>query len=206
MVLGEKGLGKTFTAIRTAADNPGSIFYIRALAEWTTRWMWSDLITELGFSPERGIEAKFRQLENILLEKEKILIIIDEIDLVLMKRTLINSVRDLFDKTRCPIVLIGYPETENRLRTYGPLIDRVTEHMKFERLTKADVKLAVGTFSEVPFTAAACEELHRKSEKRIRTVRSAVLKLERMARVNCWKEIMPEHVAGYFSQFPREKT
>ena len=197
LALGEKGLGKSRTAISFVAQEPERLVFVRAKCEWTTRWMLRDLITELGFIPARGVEAAFRQLVDILRDNPGMIILVDEVDMVCRRPSIVQTLRDVFDLTETPIMLIGLPETELALKNFGPLLDRVTHIVRFRKLSAQDVQAAVTELAEVEFSSEAALELHQHIEPRMRAVRRAVLDIEASARVMSWNRIEPEHIRAW---------
>jgi DNA transposition AAA+ family ATPase len=206
LVMGEKGLGKTRTNIWYAAQDPERVIYARALSEWTPRWMISDIITELGWVPARGIESMFKQLVGILLERKDTLILVDEVDLVARKYSVMQTLKDIFDKTEVPIVLVGLPEMELALKNYGPLLDRMTQMVRFRKLSLEDVAAAVQEMSELPYTDDGIAALYGIMEPRMRALSRAVLAIEKLARTNNWREISTDCIRAWQKKARREPT
>jgi hypothetical protein len=195
LLFGGKGLGKTRTCIWAAAKDCESVWYVRALHEMNSRWLLRSLITEMGYAPQRGMERLFYQLEAILREMPSdALIIIDEIDILVRKPSVLGTLRDIFDMTQVPIVLAGLPEAELALKNYGTLMDRVTEVVRFQPLSLRDTRAAIDSICEVPCTPEAVQAVHMRIEPRMRALRKAVLRMEEMAAVNGWKRIEADHV------------
>ena len=103
LVYGEHGLGKSQT-IQWWADKNDSV-YVRATQGMTSRWLLSEIAEELGEEPFWHIQETFNLIEKKLKENP-IPIIIDEVD-YLLERNTIETLRDLYDTTSCPLVLVG---------------------------------------------------------------------------------------------------
>ena len=99
LVYGEHGLGKSQT-IQWWADKNDSV-YVRATQGMTSRWLLSEIVEELGEEAYWHLHDNFEIIENILREHSKV-IIVDEID-YLIDKNIIETLRDLHDKTACPL-------------------------------------------------------------------------------------------------------
>ena len=121
LVYGEHGLGKSQT-IQWWADKNDSV-YVRATQGMTSRWLLSEIVEELGEEAYWHLHDNFEIIENILREHSKV-IIVDEID-YLIDKNIIETLRDLHDKTACPVVLVGMGAADKKLARYPHLMDRM---------------------------------------------------------------------------------
>ena len=129
LVYGEHGLGKSQT-IQWWADKNDSV-YVRANQGMTSRWLLSEIVEELGEEAYWHLHDNFEIIENILREHSKV-IIVDEID-YLIDKNIIETLRDLHDKTACPVVLVGMGAADKKLARYPHLMDRIYKKLKFEK-------------------------------------------------------------------------
>ena len=111
LVYGDHGLGKSQT-IQWWADKNDSV-YVRATQGMTSRWLLSEIAEELGEEPYWHTQETFELIENYLRQNPKI-IIVDEIDYLIEKHT-VETLRDLHDRTACPIVLVGMGAADKKL-------------------------------------------------------------------------------------------
>ena len=124
LVYGEHGLGKSQT-IQWWADKNDSV-YVRASQGMTSRWLLSEIVEELGEEAYWHLHDNFEIIENILREHSKV-IIVDEID-YLIDKNIIETLRDLHDKTACPVVLVGMGAADKKLARYPHLMDRIYKY------------------------------------------------------------------------------
>lgn len=119
LVYGEHGLGKSQT-IQWWADKNDSV-YVRATQGMTSRWLLSEIAEELGEEAFYHSQETFTLIENNLRQNNKV-IIVDEVD-YLIDKSIIETLRDLHDKTGCPVVLVGMGAVDKKLARYPHLMD-----------------------------------------------------------------------------------
>lgn len=188
LVYSEPGLGKSQTALWLAAKYDG--IYLRCTILMTSRWLLEELVKELDEIPRYLTSDNF----NLFVQKlSKIpqIIVIDEIDYLMNDTKTIETLRDIHDKTNCPIIFVGMGLAHKKLERYKHLYDRFSEIIKFETFNVADVKQIVNELSEISFTADAIELLHKK-HNRFRQIVQAINQFEIIAKENNLTEITKE--------------
>ena len=149
LVYGEPGLGKSQTALWLACKYDG--IYLRASNLMTSRWLLEEMVKELDEIPRFLTSDNF----NIVVKKLKKnpqIIFIDEIDYLMNNYKTVETLRDIHDKTECPIVFVGMSLVHKKLERYKHLYDRFSEIVKFESFGVADLKQIFDGLSEIPFT------------------------------------------------------
>lgn len=179
LVYGEHGLGKTQTIMWWV--NKNDAVYVRACQGMTSRWLISEIAEELGEKPFWNTQETFSLAENSLKVSPKI-IIVDEIDYLINHNT-IETLRDLHDRTGCPIVLVGMGAVDKKLARYKHLTDRFYGTMKFEHFDKNDIKQIIEQLSEVEFTDDAMEHLASKTNQ-FRQIVKLLDKIEKLSKTN----------------------
>ena len=148
LVYGEYGLGKSETIKWWTFRN--DCIYVRANQGMTTRWLLSEIADELNVESYWHIGETFNEIEKVLIRNHKT-IIIDEIDYLIDKHS-IETLRDLHDRTGCPMVLVGMSNINIKLAKYPHLIDRVYKKYEFQKYTSDDIRLILEELTEIPFT------------------------------------------------------
>ena len=136
LVYGDYGLGKSQT-IQCWVDKNNSV-YVRAVKSMTSRWLISEIAEELGEEPFWHTQETFSIVESHLKRNPKT-IVIDEMDYLTQNDT-IELIRDLHDKTNCPIVLVGMAMADKKLARYPHLCYRIYKSLKFETFNSEDIK------------------------------------------------------------------
>ena len=146
LIYGDPGLGKTQTAVWWATNNDAA--YVRAQNKMTCRWLLEKIVYELGESPSRKMADLIEQCITHLRLKPQV-IIIDEVDYLINRHRIVETLRDLHDLTGVPIVLIGMQEVKTKLGKYRHLYDRISEIIEFKPFSKDDLDVIVEELSEI---------------------------------------------------------
>ena len=188
LVYGEPGLGKSKTALWLAAKYDG--IYLRCTNLMTGRWLLDELARELDEIPRYLTSDIFNQCVKKLSQNPQ-LIIVDEIDYLAGDKKSIETLRDIHDKTNCPIIFVGMGLAHRKLEKYRHLYDRFSEILKFETFSISDLKEITDQLSEVSISAGAIEAIHSKYN-RFRQIIKVINNLEKVAKENDLTEITEE--------------
>ncbi len=124
------------------------------------------------------------------IQKPKI-IFVDEIDYLMNNYKSVETLRDIHDKTDCPIVFVGMGLALRKLERYKHLYDRFSKIVKFETFGVEDLSQMFSQLSEIPFTSDSIEYIHKKYN-RFRQIVQLICKLESFAKENNLEEITKE--------------
>ncbi len=92
------------------------------------------------------------------LKQQSKTIIIDEVD-YLINNNVIEILRDLHDRSGCPVVLVGMANIDKKLSKYPHLKDRIYKSYKFKSYDSQDIKQIISELSEIPITPNGLEYL-----------------------------------------------
>ena len=190
LVYGEPGLGKSQTALWLACKYDG--IYIRASNLMTSRWLVEEIVREMDELPRYLTSDNFNIVISKLIQKPKI-IFVDEIDYLMNNYKSVETLRDIHDKTDCPIVFVGMGLALRKLEKYKHLYDRFSEIVKFETFGVNDIGQIIGQLSEVTFTPDSIEYIHKKYN-RFRQIVQLINQMEIFAKDNNLTEITKEIV------------
>ena len=188
LVYGEPGLGKSQTALWLACKYDG--IYLRASNLMTGRWLLEEIVKELDEIPRFLTSDNFNIVVKKLKQNPQI-IFIDEIDYLMNNYKTIETLRDIHDKTDCPIIFIGMGLAHRKLERYKHLYDRFSEVLKFETFGINDLSQIIGQLSEITFTPDAIEYIHSKYN-RFRQIVQLINQMETFANDNNLAEITKE--------------
>ena len=188
LIYGEPGLGKSQTALWLACKYDG--IYIRASNLMTSRWLVEEIVREMDELPRYLTSDNFNVVINKLIQKPKI-IFVDEIDYLMNNYKSVETLRDIHDKTECPIIFVGMGLALRKLERYKHLYDRFSEIVKFETFEIEDLSQIFSQLSEIPFTPDSIEYIHKKYN-RFRQIVQLISKLESFAKENNLEEITKE--------------
>ena len=188
LIYGEPGLGKSQTALWLACKYDG--INIRASNLMTSRWLVEEIVREMDELPRYLTSDNFNVVISKLIQKPKI-IFVDEIDYLMNNYKSVETLRDIHDKTDCPIIFVGMGLALRKLERYKHLYDRFSEIVKFETFEIEDLSQIFSQLSEIPFTPDSIEYIHKKYN-RFRQIVQLISKLESFAKENNLEEITKE--------------
>ena len=185
LIYGEPGLGKSQTALWLTCKYDG--IYIRASNLMTSRCLVEEIVREMDELPRYLTSDNFNVVISKLIQKPKI-IFVDEIDYLMNNYKSVETLRDIHDKTDCPIIFVGMGLALRKLERYKHLYDRFSEIVQFETFEIEDLSQIFSQLSEIPFTPDSIEYIHKKYN-RFRQIVQLIGKLETIAKENCLTEI-----------------
>ena len=180
LVYGEPGLGKSRTALWWAVKNDA--VYIRSSNMMSGRWFLEELVEELGESPLYKSSDLFNQAVSQLTQYPRPLII-DEIDYLVSDSKAIETIRDIYDRTEVPIVLIGMNKANKKFIRYRHIYDRFSEILKFEIFSFEEVKNIVQELSDAEIDEAGIKLIFNHAN-RFRQIVSIISKAEKISKAN----------------------
>ena len=201
LVYGEHGLGKSQT-IQWWADKNDSV-YVRATQGMTSRWLLSEIVEELGEEAYWHLQDNFELIENILKENPRV-VIVDEID-YLIEKSSIETLRDLHDKTGCPIVLVGMGTADKKIARYPHLMDRIYKILKFEKFNSEDIKEILIELTDLKIKDDAIEYLATRTNQ-FRQLVKLINKVEKLMKTNQIQELDEYTMKGLLNERTNIKT
>jgi chromosomal replication initiation ATPase DnaA len=180
LVYGEPGLGKSRTALWWAVKNDA--VYLRSSNMMSGRWFLEELIEELGESPLHKSSDIFNQVINQLNDCPRT-IIVDEIDYLLADSKAIETLRDIYDRTNVPIILIGMGKANKKFSRFRHIYDRFSEILKFESFDFNEVSKIIEELSEVQMDESAVKLIFNQAN-RFRQIVSVISKAEKLSKSN----------------------
>lgn len=168
VVTGMKGTGKSRCVHSKAITN--NHVYIRLESKDSVRSFFSKLNHVLEYYQKQGMYLNIDKEEHIvhgvsihmvdrciriLAQHPELTIYIDEFDYALEreKKQLLDSIRDICDKTMATFVLVGMEDTKNLLfKRSKPLFDRVMAFVEFQPWDKKDTVAVSAGIADVNVT------------------------------------------------------
>jgi len=120
---GPSGWGKTFAACYTA--NKYKAFYVECRSTWTKKAVLQAICREMGIVASRTIYEMTDQIIDHLRMTGRPLIV-DEMDHIVEKKA-VNIIRDLYDGSGSPILLIGEERIPVKLKRWERFHGRVLD-------------------------------------------------------------------------------
>lgn len=196
LVYGDFGLGKSQTIMWWVTNNDA--IYVRCNHKMSARWLLTEIVEELDYVPTYLTSLLFKQIEDKLRERPKVLVV-DEVDFLLNNSSAIEIVCDLHDKIGIPVVLVGMSLAEAKLKLHKHIYDRLLGVLKFETFNKDDVAKIVTEISEVEFEPDALELVCTKFNQ-FRQIVKFLNKAENVAEMNNLKTITLTVLEGILNE------
>lgn len=197
LVFGEPGVGKSRTALWWVANNDNAI-HIQVTHNMTPRWLLLEIVKELGEYPAARSSDLFNQIVKSLTLEPKILLI-DEVDYLIDKYGFVEILRDIYDRTKTPIIMIGMGSANKKLERYPHLKDRILTFLRFKPFKLDEIDLFIKELSEVNFSSEAIEFLH-KMKVGFRQIVNLVDRAEIIANANDLTEINLNIITKIFKE------
>ena len=172
--------------------------YVRCNHKMSARWLLTEIVEELDDVPTYLTSLLFKQIEDKLRERPKVLVV-DEVDFLSNNSSAIEIVRDLHDKIGIPVVLVGMSLAEAKLKRHKHIYDRLLGVLKFETFNKEDVAKIVTEISEVEFEPEALELVYAKFNQ-FRQIVKFLNMVENVADMNNLKTITLPVLEGILNE------
>ena len=140
LVHGPSGYGKTTTMTWLFNQDHVDAVYVRCRATDTP----SSLLTKIAF--EMGLDPKYplgRMVDDIVenMRHKELSLFVDEVDYVIGSARIMESLRDIYDLTQQPVLLIGMDQIARRISHRKQLFNRISEWIEFQPADFEDVAL-----------------------------------------------------------------
>lgn len=141
VMYGRSGRGKTYSA--TFAANEHQAYHVQVGYTWTQKYFCKAVMVEIGLiSPDAPVRASIpdmvAQIAKQLADSKKILIIDDA--QYLAKKGMIEIVRDMYEASQSPIILIGEEGLPVLLKQWERIHNRVLAWVEAQKCNLADCK------------------------------------------------------------------
>ncbi|MFV0420861.1 AAA family ATPase [Oleidesulfovibrio sp.] len=179
LIFGQAGRGKTDTTRNYYARNGG--VFLRVMQGWTQTAFLQELCFQVcSMRPRSAAACKAKVIEAI--EDMPQTIFVDEADRLHVDR--IEDLRDIFDVTGSPVVLIGEQELRGVLGTRRRIWSRVKQVVEFGPVTEEDVAILGDEAAGLDIEPEAAASIVRQSDGDFRLVWSFIGQLEQVARTH----------------------
>ena len=192
LIYGRPGEGKTTTV--TYLMNQFNAVFLRARVSWTVTSMLGTLMEEVGREPRRTRAPMMNDAIEELVTRPRMLIV-DEADYLLRQKDMLDALRDIYDMTGVPILMVMMERAPRRIQSDSRLARfkrRITKWIEFDGLSKTDTKNVCAMLphldnaEKTPIAIGddLAERIHEEADANIGHVVIALSRIERFARTN----------------------
>ncbi|MFZ2948935.1 MAG: AAA family ATPase [Desulfuromonadaceae bacterium] len=139
LLWGKPGEGKTTIIAHSANETDG--VYLRANAGWTVTSMLQTLVRELGGTPGNR-RAPMMDWCFDKLRGGKRPIFVDEADYLFRQTEMLDALRDVYDETGSPVILIGMEDIARTIQNNGRFARRITAWIQFNGLDTLELTVS----------------------------------------------------------------
>lgn len=186
VVVGATGTGKT-TALANAICSHNAIF-VRADAVTTVASLLDSICFELGIDYRQRNADKLRAIRAALREAPRP-IFVDEADYLTRDQRMLDTLRDIFDTTGVPVVLIGMEGITRRLKRYPQFERRISQCVEFRPCDMEDTALMIRDLCEVDVSRDLIERVFVQTKGSVGLIVVAIAHIEAFARGHRWAAI-----------------
>ncbi len=188
LIEGPTGFGKstTTTSMINHLSSTGSLpVYIRCFALDTPSGFIARIMKELGAEPMYPLRKSVEFIINAMNEQQ-ISLFIDEADHIVGQAKIMETVRDFYDATEQPVILIGMEEIARRISHRKQLFNRISEWVTFKPADIEDVNMFSTELLEDGITVGEdlLDFMRERSGGEVRRILIALEKIERFAQAN----------------------
>lgn len=190
---GPSGFGKTMAAIY-AANRFGAVS-VQLKSVWTRKTLCEAILAEMGEAPGKSVSGMVDQISERLARSDAPLLI-DEAD-YLVKRGMVEIIRDIYEGSGSPIVLIGEELLPQKLREWERVHGRMLDWVAAQPGDLSDVGHLARIYARgITVETALQERLLRESHGSIRRICVNLDRVAEFARVKGLKSVGPVEWQG----------
>ena len=122
---------------------------------------------------------------------------IDEADYLADKTEVLETIRDIYDLSGVPIVLIGYEHLPQKIKRLPQLFGRISQHVQFQKADEEDISIMASELVEHTVIAPdLLQELLDASKGNFRRITTGLASIEKFAKSNSLNTIDADQWAG----------
>ncbi|WP_300555176.1 ATP-binding protein [Desulfovibrio sp.] len=191
---GPSGFGKS-TAAAVAMTNLDA-YYVQAQSSWTRKAVHLAILKSMGINPAKTVYEMGDQIATQLVNSERPLII-DEAD-HLVNKGIIETIRDIYEASQAPIMLIGEEFFPANLKRWERFHGRILSWAPAAPASYEDAAALRQKFAtRVSIADDLLELVHRESKGSVRRI---CVNLERIQQVALSNGLKAMDVAGWGSR------
>lgn len=183
---GPSGFGKSVAA--TYVANRRRAYYVQAKSVWTKKHTLTAILAEMGMRPASTIPQMLDQAAQELAMSGRPLIV-DEMDHIVDKNA-VELIRDLYEASQSPILLIGEEQLPNKLKRWERFHGRVLSWVPAQPVSLSDARKLVPMYAgDIQIEDDMLENLVMLSGGSVRRVVVNLEMIQDTALTNGWQNV-----------------
>jgi DNA transposition AAA+ family ATPase len=185
---GFTGAGKS-TTLASLLNRYADAIYIRMTSVMTCTTLSLAILRELDIdTPRRSLQENLEVIAERMNERQ-VALFIDEADYAFKNNRLIDLIRDIYDLTNLPVVLVGMDGIGKKLGNNKQLDRRVTRRVRFQSLNRNDGRVLADSLCDVRFEDDLVDHYLEKVKGSIALAVVALAKIEKYAKKQGYSNI-----------------
>lgn len=204
LAYGKAGRGKSVAADRYYFERGGA--YVRVWQNWSQSAFLQRLLFEVrgkNMDMPRHNGNRCKELIVEVLENDPKPLFIDEANRLSIDR--IEDLRDIFEMTGVPVVLIGEEGIWGLLRERRRIMSRVAYEVEFTAISPMETSIFLKQAADLTVPAELCQKITKQADGDFRVVRNIALQLEKVAKASDKYEIDANMLDMAFSNIIHKK-
>lgn len=165
---GPSGYGKTTTTIVIA--NEANAYYVQMRSAWTRKALLDKILCEMGITPLPTVAQMLDQICAQLAASRRALII-DEFDYAAEKGNMVELIRDIYEGSQVPILLVGEERLPQKLKRFERFHGRVLAWVAAQPVSLDDTRKLAEIYAHgLAISEEVLSELVRMAHGSVRRV------------------------------------
>lgn len=181
LLWGDPGEGKTTTVAYVA--NLTDAVFVRAVGCWTVTSMLGELCKELGGHRMCRRSDMIEFICKQLAEKPRP-VFIDEADYLFSQDTMLDAIRDIYDLSGCPVILIGMEDIARKIQNQRRFARRITQWIEFRGIDLDDARAVAEQCCDVKIDDDLLQHVHKEAAGNIGRIIIGLSRIEVMAKTS----------------------
>lgn len=144
VLYGPSGYGKTTATIAVA--NRTQAYYVQLRSAWSKKTLLEKACFEMGVPAGKNVAASLDNIVEQLAASQRPLIL-DEADYLVSKAGMVELVRDIYEGSQAPIMLVGEEQLPNKLKKYERFHGRVLSWVPAQPVNIDDARLLAEVYA-----------------------------------------------------------
>lgn len=144
VLYGASGYGKTTATVAVA--NSTQAYYLKLSSVWGKKVFLEKICFEMGIPPAKTTSACLDAICEQLAASQRPLIL-DEADYLVSKAGMVELVRDIYEGSQSPILLVGEEQLPNKLKKFERFHGRVLSWIPAQPVSVADAEVLAKVYA-----------------------------------------------------------
>jgi DNA transposition AAA+ family ATPase len=145
VLYGPSGYGKTTATVAVA--NSTQAYYVQLRSAWSKKTLLEKICFEMGIASAKTTAANLDSICEQLAASQRPLIL-DEADYLITHAGMVELVRDIYEGSQAPIMLVGEEQLPNKLKKFERFHGRVLNWLPAQPVSIEDAKLLADAYAQ----------------------------------------------------------